>query len=147
MSPRPKPPACSSLGRSGSNTNVSKIICFLALNQAQKTTLVLLIFDPNPLIEAQKETHSCLGLRHPPGKCQRSNLLRLMSDLAKEFKARVRGALSEGREGLQELLAAMHGQTPADSCSSLPHTFWGGVRIKCEVQARFVCLFIFAIVI
>lgn len=114
MSSQQEPPACSSLGRSGSNTNVSEIICFLALNQAQKTTLILLIFDPNPLIEAQKETHSCLGLRHPPGKCQHSNLLRLMSDLAKEFKARVRGALSGGK-GFQELLAAMHGQTPADS--------------------------------
>lgn len=93
-------PACSSLGHSSGNTNASKIIRFLALNQAQKTTPILLIFDPDPLIEAQKETHSRLGLRHPPGECQHSNLLRLMSDLAKEFKARVRGALSEGRERL-----------------------------------------------
>lgn len=57
------------------------------------------------------------------------------------------GPSQRGGKDLQELLAAMHGQTPAVARSSLPHTFWGGVRIKCEVQVRFVCLFIFAIVI
>lgn len=88
-----------------------------------------------------------MGLRHPPGKCQRSNLLRLMSDLAKEFKAGVRGPSQRGDRGLQELLAAMPSPTPADLRSFLPDTFWGGVRIKCEVQACFVCLFIFEIVI
>lgn len=58
MASQRKLPACSFLDCSNSNTDVSKITCLLALNQAQKTTLSLPIFDPDLLIEAQKETHS-----------------------------------------------------------------------------------------